>query len=89
MYEKSYLFAKGARPVIYQPNSDFDLLHEDHKYRHVKFELDEGIDWTWEREWRIKIDELALEPDKVTLIVPNRSWEKRFQEDHHVSVIHG
>lgn len=83
MFEKDYLFSLGARPVIYQPNEEFDLLHEAQQFRHVKFEPENGIDWTWEREWRLQADQLSLEAANVTLIVPDREWVKKAQQAHH------
>lgn len=67
---KEWLFSKGGRPVIYQPESEFKLLHEKLRYRHVRYEIDRGIDHTWEREWRIQTDELVLDPKKTLVIVP-------------------
>ncbi|MEO6228498.1 MAG: hypothetical protein ABJB11_23310 [Ferruginibacter sp.] len=78
MFSKKYLFNKGARPVIYQPDTDFSILPESLQYRHVRFEIDK-VDWTWEREWRMKIDLLLLEPEHVTLIVPNREIVEQFK----------
>lgn len=86
MYEKSYLFEKGARPAIYQTNAEYDLLNSEQKYRHVRFEPSNNIDWTWEREWRIRADELDLEDEKVTLIVPNRSIEDEMKNEHHARI---
>ena len=56
MFHKKWLFANGARPVIYGPKQDFYILPESMKYRHVRLELleDHEIDHTWEREWRLK-----------------------------------
>lgn len=83
MFEKEYLFGKGARPVIYQPEQEYGLLHVEQKYRHVKFDMGRNIDWTWERGWRIKIENLPLEPEHVTIIVPNRKWEEKLRNDYH------
>jgi hypothetical protein len=74
MVEKIWLFKCGGRPVIYQPDSEFDLLPESHRFRHVRYEPDTGVDFSWEREWRIRTDELSIRPDDVTAIVPNRDW---------------
>lgn len=79
IFSKKYLFDKGARPVIYQPDSDYDLLPESLQYRHVRFDLDK-TDWTWEREWRICTDKLELEPQFVTLIIPNRNKIEEYKE---------
>ena len=83
MFEKMYLYEKGARPAIYQSNKEFDLLHPDHRFRHVKFEPEHDIDFTWEREWRLRSDELSLEPEHVTLIIPNREIEDELKLEHH------
>lgn len=82
MFSKNYLFEKGARPAIYQPDSDFKLLPENLQYRHVKFEI-ETTDWTWEREWRICTDRLELDPQFVTLIIPDRNKLEEYKEKAH------
>ena len=74
MVDKIWLYAKGGRPVIYQPDRDYELLHCDLQYRHVRFEPHNHIDYTWEREWRIKTDELELGIEDVTVVLPNRAW---------------
>ena len=81
MFSKKYLFDKGARPVIYQPDEDYDLLPESLQYRHVRFEI-EKIDWTWEREWRLNIDNLILDPSEVTLIVPLRKIIDKYKAEN-------
>src|SRR5262245_35390730 len=55
MVPKTWLFERGGRPVIYQPDEEFDDLPESHRWRHVRFEPLNGVDFTWEREWRIQI----------------------------------
>ena len=87
MFEKKYLFDKGARPAIYQPSDEYEYLHKNQQFRHVRFEPNNKIDWTWEREWRIQIDELPLDHENVTLIIPDRKWEKEFQKKHHNDII--
>ena len=82
MVSKRWLFEKGGRPVIYQPKNEFDLLPEVLRYRHVTFEPDKNIDFTWEREWRIRIEELELDPSHTTVVVPNRAWEDWFLDRH-------
>lgn len=79
---KPWLFKKGGRPVIYQTNDEFEFLNENQKFRHVRYDPQENIDFTWEREWRIRIDSLKLEPKETTFIVPTRDWEERFHQDH-------
>ena len=73
---KEWLFQKGGRPVIYQTESEYDLLAETQKWRHMTYNLIEEpiIDFTWEREWRINIDELYINPMDCGIILPNDSW---------------
>ena len=77
MVDKEWLFKQGGRPVIYQSEDEYKLLHRDQRYRHKQYEPDKDIDFTWEREWRIRTEELLLDPSNITLVVPNRSWETK------------
>jgi len=61
MLPKTWLFELGGRPVIYQPDAEFDDLPESHRWRHVRFDPCNGVGFTWEREWRIQIDELSFD----------------------------
>ncbi|WP_291982581.1 hypothetical protein [Candidatus Accumulibacter sp. ACC005] len=72
MVDKTWLFQQGGRPVIYQAHDEYDLLPEELKYRHVRYEPHERVDFSWEREWRIRANELILDPNEVTLVVPQR-----------------
>jgi hypothetical protein len=67
---KPYLFRSGGRPVIYDHPAAFDYLPQSQKYRFVPYDPDNGIDFTWEREWRIKTDALVLDPKETLVIVP-------------------
>jgi hypothetical protein len=80
--EKNWLFEKGGRPVIYQPEEEFELLPEELSFRHVRYEPTRNIDYTFEREWRIKTERLTLEPKSCTLVVPSRGWDYKFREEH-------
>jgi hypothetical protein len=82
MIEKKWLFARGGRPVIYQSDREFKLLHEEQRFRHVRYEPEAEVDFTWEREWRIQTDMLNIEPTVATLIVPTRAWERWAQDQH-------
>jgi hypothetical protein len=77
MFEKTWVYAHGARPVIYQPDVDFDTLPEEMRWRHVRYEPlgSPVVDFTWEREWRLRCDELHFSPGEVVLVVPNNEWE--------------
>jgi hypothetical protein len=81
MVAKTWLFHKGARPVIYQPEVEYDLLSEQQKFRHVRYEPGK-VDYTWEREWRLRADDIELDPDEVTFVVPTRAWERWALEKH-------
>jgi hypothetical protein len=82
MFTKTSLFLAGGRPVIYQPEPEFQMLPDSHRYRHKDYAPGEQPDFSWEREWRILTDRLPLDPAAVTLIVPNRSWSDYFFEQH-------
>lgn len=82
MISKKWLFKNGGRPVIYQPESDYEQLNESNQYRHVRYDPINGPDYSWEREWRIRTDELKIDPLEATFIVPTRAWAKRFIDKH-------
>lgn len=67
---KSFLFERGGRSVIYDHPSAFDELPSSQKYRFVPYDPQQGIDFTWEREWRIKADALILDPKETLVVVP-------------------
>jgi hypothetical protein len=82
MFEKSWLFAYGGRPVIYQSEAEFDALPETHRWRHVRYEP-EDVDFTWEREWRIPREELHFTPNDACLVLPNKEWADVLVAEHH------
>lgn len=83
MLPKAWLFSKGGRPVIYQPEEDFPLLPADLQYRHVRLDAPgTDKDFTFEREWRICTESISLDPSVCTLIVPTRDWDYRLREEH-------
>jgi hypothetical protein len=84
MFEKNWIFERGGRPVIYQPSDDFDLLPEELRWRHVRYEPigDKVIDWTWEREWRVCCSELAFTPADAVIVVPNEHWAIELRRSH-------
>ena len=79
---KVWLYAQGGRPVIYQPESEYELLPEALKYRHVRYEPDRGIDFSWEREWRLHADRLVLNPAETTLVAPSRAIVDSLKAEH-------
>lgn len=82
MVDKTWLFSKGGRPVIYQPETEYRLLPAGLRYRHVRYDPIKGHDWTWEREWRIKSDAVTLDPAQVTLVIPFRSMADSLREEY-------
>ncbi len=62
MFDKSWVFELGGRPVIYQPEIEFNILPEELRWRHVRYEpgAEQAKDFTWEREWRMNCDELPF-----------------------------
>lgn len=67
---KKWLYEKGGRPVIYDSPDIYDILPEDLKYRYVPYDPNNNVDFTWEREWRIRTDELVLDEKQTLVIVP-------------------
>ncbi|MGX5516043.1 DUF2971 domain-containing protein [Bacillus cereus] len=59
-FSKDYVYGKGGRPVFYERKDIAkDLLPKDEWWRIVSLNLadtDNYIDWTHEREWRLKGD---------------------------------
>jgi hypothetical protein len=81
MVDKEWLFSQGGRPAIYQADSEFDMLPEGIKWRHVRYEPP-GVDFTWEREWRIKTDFLPLSEARSTIVVPTKSYIDHLLQEH-------
>jgi hypothetical protein len=67
---KAWLFSKGGRPVIYDhPAAQAGYPH-DLLFRFCPYDPTAGVDYTWEREWRINVEHLELEPKQTLVIVP-------------------
>ena len=83
MFSKQFVYAKGARPVIYGPDGDFDTLPEELKYRHVRYDPMRAppVDFTWEREWRLHADEMQFTAADVTVVCPHRLFVDQAYED--------
>lgn len=81
---KAWLFGLGGRPVIYQTDDEYELLPDELKWRHVRYEphVDPPFDFSWEREWRIRVNELALDPLYARLILPNEMWARALIDEH-------
>jgi hypothetical protein len=68
---KEWLFANGGRPVIYDHPRAYEALPPDQRYRFVPYNPEDGVDFTWEREWRLPGDSLELDPKHTLVIVPS------------------
>lgn len=72
-FTKDYVYKKGGRPVIYEKTQIAkQMLPRDEWWRIVNFDLSDKnqiVDWTHEREWRVKGDfEFDLEETYVVLV---------------------
>lgn len=88
MVDKSWLQGRGGRPVIYEAETEFDNLPDNLKYLHVRYDLraEPPIDFTWEREWRVRIDELPFTPRDITVILPSRDWCEALVDEHTINI---
>jgi hypothetical protein len=84
--KKEWLFSNGGRPVIYQPENQYQLLSEHHRYLHVNYDPLQDVDTTWEREWRILTKKLELDEANVTIFVSNRKYAKKLIEEFYASI---
>jgi hypothetical protein len=84
MFKKQWIFKNGGRPVIYQSDQEFELFSDEIKWRHVRYEphLENPIDFSWEREWRIKCDSLNVMPANASIIVPSKFWAEHIRNIH-------
>lgn len=81
---KKWLFSQGGRPVIYQSADEYDALPESLRWRYVRYEpnAEPPIDFSWEREWRIRTNELFLPSEEVTVVIPNEDYVGLLEEEH-------
>jgi hypothetical protein len=84
MFDKSWVSAVGGRPVIYQPESEFEMLPEAIRWRHVRHEPAglSPIDFSWEREWRVQCEALQFTPEQAVIVLPNRAWSNHLLSLH-------
>jgi len=72
-FRKSWIFDQGGRPVIYQPRTERSQLPSAIQWRHCDFDLSQGIDFTWQREWRVPGPKLTFtRDDDPTIVVPTQ-----------------
>jgi len=73
LFQKQWIFDQGGRPVIYQPGTEYDLLPDELKWRHVCYEPP-AVDFTWERECRVHCAELCFDPGVACLVLPSEDY---------------
>ena len=80
-FTKIHIYKLGGRPVIYGPTSEFrNILPQDEWWRIVDLQLNHTksiVDWTHEREWRIKGD-LTFTYNQIEVILPCWSYYQKF-----------
>ncbi|ENZ8839144.1 hypothetical protein LNM76_25290 [Klebsiella pneumoniae] len=86
-YYKRDIFALGGRAVIYAPDYERPLIHESMMWRYMRHDplafsdrTPFGVDFTWEREWRLPEPELSI-IDAISIIVPNHDYIQRVYKD--------
>jgi hypothetical protein len=82
--KKNWLFAQGGRPVVYQLENQYTELPESHRWRHVRYDpcANAPVDFTWEREWRIRVDELPIDPHVAEIVLPSRPFLDMLHHEH-------
>ena len=82
-FDKRYIYKNGGRPVIYE-STDIakKFLPPEEYWRIVKLGLENDeniIDWTHEREWRIKGD-FTFELNEVEILLSDQKSVQNFYE---------
>ncbi|GAA3545745.1 hypothetical protein [Zobellella aerophila] len=78
---KWWVYGKGGRPVIYQSEDEYYLLDASIRWRHVTYDFP-GPDFTWEREWRVRADELVFDIDDIRIIILDDVDESIILDEH-------
>lgn len=86
-FVKRFIYSQGGKPVIYGTCEDFNELPDSLRWRFAPHDLDPvktktpyGLDYTWEREWRLRTDALDL-LEAVQIIVPDESFASKLESD--------
>ncbi|MBB3151689.1 hypothetical protein FHS16_001735 [Paenibacillus endophyticus] len=90
---KRYLYTlKGARPVIYERKETARrFIPQEEWWRIVDFDLgnaDNIVDWTHEREWRVKGD-MTFKLSEAIVIIPTKETYRTFMDKADDSIIKG
>lgn len=83
-FSKKTIFENDGRPVIYSKREEYEREKNNPNinWRYVTYDFEQKIDFTWEREWRIKTENFNFNKYDVKLIFPNMKWIKRFRTEH-------
>lgn len=85
-YSKQAVFQNGGRPVIYSLRNEYvrESRNKNLNWRFVSYEPTQNgnLDFSWEREWRIKKDKISVNSNDAKLVFPNREWIDRFISEH-------
>ena len=83
---KDYLYAMGGRPVIYESEAEFERLPDALRYRHMRYDplADPPVDFTWQREWRLRADRMPLEPERCCIVVASEADRAALLHEHEV-----
>lgn len=80
---KGNLFNEGGRPVIYDVSEELkEILPQNEYWRIVDLDFQNSeyiIDWTHEREWRIKGDYL-FDYEEIQVLLKNTKYYRKFIE---------
>lgn len=86
-FVKKRIYEYGGRPVIYGSYEDKKELPPSLKWRfapHLPMDIKPGwpfgLDYTWEREWRLRTGALDL-LDAINVIVPDESFASKLETD--------
>jgi len=85
-FRKQWLFDRGGLPVIYQPDSLMDNLLPKARWRHVEFDLSKPVDYTWQREWRIRAESLTFEIEDAVALIRNIDGLEDLLWKNHIDV---
>ncbi|HWA26867.1 MAG TPA: hypothetical protein VG734_14505 [Lacunisphaera sp.] len=80
-FRKNQICKLGGMPVKHQSEGDYFAMDPEHRWRHVRFELDRNppSDWRWELEWRLRCKEFSFEHKQVEIILPSAAEERIFR----------
>lgn len=80
MFYKPFVFVRGGRPVIYETKEFAKIIPPDERWRMVTLDLsskDNVVDWTHEREWRMKGD-FKFNYENALIILESTDTYKEF-----------